>query len=554
MTDDSPADGDGPRRGCPEADDFLDGDEFTQDLMHAIPDLVFVLDDDGSFLRWNDRLPAVSGYDPDEIADMHALAFVPDADELRIAAAIGDVLDTGGVAVRESALVTKDGDHVPYEFAGARVTDDDGDILGLIGTGRDISERKQRERTLRRQRDELETLNRINAVIRNVNQALVGAKTIDDITDLVCERLAASELYLGAVVAHVDDARNRLVVDDAAGIDEEFVRTVESAFEGRADESASAAAARTGEVQLVRKVTRNDDVPAELRAAADGNGFESVACIPLRYDATGYGVLVVHAAREDAFSPRESAVFGELGETIGHAINAIERKNALVADRVVELEFDVRESANFVVAASARTDATFELEGVVSKEGSTFLTYYSVDGGDEGAVLDLAEEATAVDHARFVAGDDTRLFEVIVDDPALLTTFAEYGVRVTSLTADDGTGRVAVEIPTGMDVRSLVDNVKETVPESELLAQRTADRAMQTTPELRTELREELTEKQRAVLRTAYFAGFFERPRRSSGEEVADAMDVAPSTFHQHLRVGLRKLLDTLMDNPHDHR
>ncbi|WP_438267412.1 helix-turn-helix domain-containing protein [Haladaptatus halobius] len=41
----------------------------------------------------------------------------------------------------------------------------------------------------------------------------------------------------------------------------------------------------------------------------------------------------------------------------------------------------------------------------------------------------------------------------------------------------------------------------------------------------------------------AYNAGFFEWPRESTGEEVADSLGVLAPTFHQHLRASERKLL-----------
>jgi predicted DNA binding protein len=50
------------------------------------------------------------------------------------------------------------------------------------------------------------------------------------------------------------------------------------------------------------------------------------------------------------------------------------------------------------------------------------------------------------------------------------------------------------------------------------------------------DIADELTDRQLAVLRAAYQAGFFEWPRDASGEEVAESLDIAAPTFHQHLR------------------
>jgi predicted DNA binding protein len=51
------------------------------------------------------------------------------------------------------------------------------------------------------------------------------------------------------------------------------------------------------------------------------------------------------------------------------------------------------------------------------------------------------------------------------------------------------------------------------------------------------------------VLETAYFSGFFEWPRRNTGEDVAGAIGISSPTFHQHLRIAERKLLDATFDD-----
>ncbi|MFC6756308.1 helix-turn-helix domain-containing protein [Halomicroarcula sp. GCM10025894] len=42
--------------------------------------------------------------------------------------------------------------------------------------------------------------------------------------------------------------------------------------------------------------------------------------------------------------------------------------------------------------------------------------------------------------------------------------------------------------------------------------------------------------------------GFFDWPRDVSGEELAESMGICPSTFHQHLRAGERKLLEAIFE------
>jgi hypothetical protein len=56
-----------------------------------------------------------------------------------------------------------------------------------------------------------------------------------------------------------------------------------------------------------------------------------------------------------------------------------------------------------------------------------------------------------------------------------------------------------------------------------------------------------LTDRQREVLSTAHEMGYFEYPRDANAEAVADALDIQPSTFAEHLAASQRKLLDELL-------
>lgn len=55
-----------------------------------------------------------------------------------------------------------------------------------------------------------------------------------------------------------------------------------------------------------------------------------------------------------------------------------------------------------------------------------------------------------------------------------------------------------------------------------------------------------LTDRQREVLSVAYEMGYFQHPREANVDEVADSLDLSPSTVIQHLTAAQRKLFDEL--------
>lgn len=59
--------------------------------------------------------------------------------------------------------------------------------------------------------------------------------------------------------------------------------------------------------------------------------------------------------------------------------------------------------------------------------------------------------------------------------------------------------------------------------------------------------RYELKARQSAVLQAAYRAALFEWPRPVSSEDIASPLDIAPPTFHQHLRKAEKHVFDTFV-------
>ena len=119
---------------------------FTDKLLNAPLDTVFLFEPaTGQPVRWNQRFAEVSGYSDEEIAGMRAPDDFYDEDDLKKAQEwIGRTLaDSQGVV--ELSLITKQGVHIPFEYAGTVVEDEEGKTL-LLSVGRDITAHSRRRR------------------------------------------------------------------------------------------------------------------------------------------------------------------------------------------------------------------------------------------------------------------------------------------------------------------------------------------------------------------------------------------------------------------------
>ncbi|ESS09811.1 MAG: PAS sensor histidine kinase [uncultured archaeon A07HN63] len=118
---------------------------FTQQALDTLDDLFYVVDTDGCIQRWNKRVTAVTGYTPAEVDGMKLTELCSSSDRQPISEAIETTLRDNSTTVT-AKLRTKDGEMIPFEWSNTRLTDTDGETIGIVGIGRDISQRRERER------------------------------------------------------------------------------------------------------------------------------------------------------------------------------------------------------------------------------------------------------------------------------------------------------------------------------------------------------------------------------------------------------------------------
>ena len=287
---------------------------------------------------------------------------------------------------------------------------------------------------------------------------------------------------------------------------------------------------------------------ASWREAALERGYESAVAIPLVYRETTYGVLCIYSPRPNAFDETERAVLEELGETIGYAFSAAERRHALVSDTVIELEFALYDRSIFTIDLTAQTECQVTLDGIVERSDGMLVEFITITGTDSETVLDLAADHKDIDATLISEHSDQSVFR-LTSESSSTVSLADQGGIVQEGVAEDGEGRLVFEFPQDADVHVLVDAMQNLYSETELVAQRERERTSTRGPEFRAAFDDALTTRQSEILKAAYLSGFFEWPRSSTGDEIAASFNISGPTFHEHIRAGQRKLLEAFFDH-----
>ncbi|GAB6273684.1 MAG: HD-GYP domain-containing protein [Peptococcaceae bacterium] len=118
-------------------------------IMETVSDIIYLFDLNMCLVKWNKKAEMATGFSSDELNGRAMKEFFAEG-ESRITAvrAIKEVLEKGQVKA-EIPLLRKDKKTIPYEWSGSLLKDEQGNVLGVAGVSRDITERKQAEKELR---------------------------------------------------------------------------------------------------------------------------------------------------------------------------------------------------------------------------------------------------------------------------------------------------------------------------------------------------------------------------------------------------------------------
>ncbi len=410
-------------------------------------------------------------------------------------------------------------------------------------------ELRERDRRLQRQNERLSQLNRVNEFIREIDQALVGAESREKIEAAVCERLTADDRFRFAWIGETTALNRTLRPRTWAGDEQGYLDGVPLEFDG--DPETVEPSVRTAER---REATLVSNVAEHLRTGRWGKeavsrDFQSVLSIPVAYDDVLFGTLTVYADHPDAFDEMVRSVLRELGDTVASAINAVQRKEALQSDTVVELEYRVADPSALLARLASETGATIAVEGDVTGDDGTTLVFATVEGAPLDGVIAAADESVGVVDAESIREtDEGGLVGLRLREEFVTAALADHGALLRRFEATPEGISLTVDVPDSVTTRSIDEVVSNTYDAAEPVAQRERTRALDTRGRTG-RLVDDLTERQLEVAQMAYHAGFFDSKRDVTGREVAEMLDISHTAFYDHVRRIERKLFASLFEN-----
>ena len=124
--------------------------EFTSKVMETVGSLIIVLDRDGRITQFNRACEAVTGYSFQEVQGRIFWDFlIPAEEKSGVKETWGELLSGRSPNTHENEWLARDGKRHLIAWSNSALTSDSGEVQYVIGTGIDITERKQAEEKLR---------------------------------------------------------------------------------------------------------------------------------------------------------------------------------------------------------------------------------------------------------------------------------------------------------------------------------------------------------------------------------------------------------------------
>ncbi len=290
-------------------------------LIDSLPDRIYAKDSEGRFTLKNQADASQMGVaSPDEVIGKTDFDYYPVEIAEQYAGDDKGVISSGQALInREEHVVAADGTQGWMLTSKFPLRDDYGTVIGLVGIGRDITERKIAETRLRR-------LNRTLALLSDVNQAIIRRRTSSELFETVCRIAVTKGDFRMAWIGILDSVTQQVNSVAHAGIAEDYLKRLEVFLNDTPRGHGPAATAfRTGNHVIVNDI-EHDPRMTPWREDALSLGYRAVASLIFKVAGEMRGIFVLYADAPEFFDDEELKLLDEMAADIGFAMEFAENE------------------------------------------------------------------------------------------------------------------------------------------------------------------------------------------------------------------------------------
>lgn len=288
-------------------------EKYYRTLVETSPDFVFSLGLDGTMTMVNRRFLQFSGFEAGDVVGHNVLELVSDMDPGFLQEGMRSLVQSNEIFFFEYPVRRRDGTVFPMEMALSVLTGADGRPSGIMGVGRDISERKRAEEAKRIRSQQIEIL---NCIISQGNLADSLGDMLEKTLECVLEPLG----FDSAGIYMYDPEARKVGLQARRGAPSQFYLL---------DEYMAIENMPFSQVLLRGQPVFADHLPDALPDLAEKWGWRMACVVPLVSKGRIIGALGLASCQREFFTPEEKSVLELIGKEAGTLISKLQTEAAL---------------------------------------------------------------------------------------------------------------------------------------------------------------------------------------------------------------------------------
>jgi PAS domain S-box-containing protein/putative nucleotidyltransferase with HDIG domain len=231
--------------------------------------------------------------------------------------------------------------------------DNNGNLVFIVGTVQDITERKQTEM-------KIAGMNRALLMRSNTDKVLVHIANESMLLNEVCRIIVEVGGYLMAWVGFAEQDEAKTVRPVAhAGLDSGYIESANITWaDNERGRGPGGTAIRTGQTCIARNI-QLDPAFAPWRKAAIKRGYKSNIALPLISEGRTFGELAIYSVEADAFDAKEVEILKEMADDLAFGVTIL--RTRIKQDQTALALHESEERYRLIAENTADTIAVFDL-------------------------------------------------------------------------------------------------------------------------------------------------------------------------------------------------
>lgn len=358
-----------------------------RNLVETIDEIVYEIDSDGKIIFISNSVGKKLGYKSEELTGKSIYDILHNDDKPILASRLQST-ELQASTFHEYRFLTTSGEIKWFSKSTASIKER-GQQIHRIGTLTDITEKKKSDEALL-------TLNRLYAVISQVNQMIVYHKQKDTLLEEICRIAIEFGQFRMAWIGLVDHNAKTIRPYIVKGVEGDYLKKIDQLpfYDRPEDRGPTEIAAQEGRTFVCNDI-ENDPAMIPWKDADLQRGYRSSIALPIKQSNRVVAVYNLYSSEPGFFNADEIKLLEEVAGDISYALDAIETENERKKAEEETKKFrTINDQANF---GSAITTA----EGIILYVNPAFAKMHQYETNDligkHISIFHNAEQMTEVD-------------------------------------------------------------------------------------------------------------------------------------------------------------